>query len=143
MIQVVGSDGRSANLNRSPLIGQNGSKNYQVNNKRSNNNLEEREIYERLCRQDDTQVDVRKDNNILSLEFKLLSPSRRSKLSCRYHHNNHPYLIIQPVKQEQLIDRPAIFLFHDVVSDSDINRIKQLAEPLVSNREREIEQILV
>jgi hypothetical protein len=63
------SDGRSANLNCTPFIGSSGSKNYQRNNKRRNDYLEEREVYERLCRQDDTQVDVRKDNSIFFLHY--------------------------------------------------------------------------
>jgi prolyl 4-hydroxylase len=60
-----------------------------------------------------------------------LSPKRQSKLFCRYRHNNHPYLVIQPVKEEQLLDHPAIFLYHDVVSNSDVEQIKSLASPKV------------
>lgn len=40
--------------------------------------------------------------------------------------------MIQPVKEEQLLDQPAIYLFHDVVSHSDIEEIKSLAAPKVS-----------
>jgi prolyl 4-hydroxylase len=60
-----------------------------------------------------------------------LSPKRESKLFCRYRHNNHPYLILQPIKEEQILDHPAIYLFHDVVSNSDVEQIKSLALPKV------------
>jgi hypothetical protein len=39
---------------------------------------------------------------------------------------------LRPVKEEQLIDKPAVFLFHDVVSDGDIEEIKALTIPRVS-----------
>ncbi len=60
-----------------------------------------------------------------------LSPKRQAKLFCRYRHNNHPYLVLQPVKEEQVLDQPAIYLFHDVVRDSDVEEIKSLALPKV------------
>jgi len=60
-----------------------------------------------------------------------LDPRREAKLFCRYRHNNHPYLILRPVKEEQVLDEPAIFLFHDIVSDKDIAEIKALATPKV------------
>ncbi|CAF3338903.1 unnamed protein product [Rotaria socialis] len=58
-----------------------------------------------------------------------LSHKHQAKLFCRYRHNNHPYLILRPVKEEQLFDEPTILLFHDVVSDTDIEKIKVLATP--------------
>ncbi|UJR10274.1 hypothetical protein I4U23_014481 [Adineta vaga] len=88
-------------------------KNYKVKNERPDDFLEEREVYEQLCRQNGTQ----------------LSPKRQAKLFCRYRHNNHPSLILRPVKEEQLLDQPAIFLFHDVVNHADIEEIKSLASP--------------
>lgn len=61
-----------------------------------------------------------------------MSPRRQAKLFCRYRHNNHPYLILQPVKEELLLDSPAIYLFHDIISDRDIEKIKEIALPRVS-----------
>ncbi|CAF4897299.1 unnamed protein product [Rotaria socialis] len=75
--------------------------------------LEVRQIYEKLCRQEQAQ----------------LSHERQATLFCRYRHNNHPYLLLRPVKEEQVLDEPAVFLFHDVVSDSDIEKVKALAIP--------------
>lgn len=66
-----------------------------------------------------------------------LSPRREAKLFCRYRHNNHPYLMLRPVKEEQVLDKPAVYLFHDVVTDKDINEIKALALPRVCSWEGE------
>ncbi|CAF3748838.1 unnamed protein product [Rotaria sordida] len=88
-------------------------KNYTINNERSNDDLEEQELYEKLCRQNGAQ----------------LSPKHQAKLFCRYRHNNHPYLILQPVKEEKLLEKPAIYLYHDIMSDSHIEKLKSLASP--------------
>jgi prolyl 4-hydroxylase len=60
-----------------------------------------------------------------------LTPKRQAKLFCRYRHNNHPFLLLQPIKEEQLFDRPAIFLYYNVISHRDIDQIKSLAAPRV------------
>ncbi|CAF3520069.1 unnamed protein product [Rotaria socialis] len=86
---------------------------YKINNKRSDDYFDEQESYEHLCRQNGTR----------------LHPKYQSKLFCRYRHNNHPYLILQPVKEEQLLHQPAILFYHDIISDSDIEKIKSLALP--------------
>ncbi|CAF4922620.1 unnamed protein product, partial [Rotaria socialis] len=90
-------------------------KNFQVKNQRPGTNLElkSRQAFEEICRQQHAQ----------------LSKIRQATLFCRYRHNNHPYLIFRPVKEEKVLDEPAVFLFHDVVSDSDIEKIKALAVP--------------
>ncbi|CAF4241633.1 unnamed protein product [Rotaria sp. Silwood2] len=88
-------------------------KNYTINNERSDDDLEEQELYEKLCRQNGAQ----------------LNPKHQAKLFCRYRHNNHPYLILKPIKEEQLLDQPAIYLFHDIMSDKHIEEIKSLALP--------------
>ncbi|CAF3169238.1 unnamed protein product [Rotaria socialis] len=90
-------------------------KNFQVKNQRPGTNLElkSRQAFEEICRQQHAQ----------------LSKKRQATLFCRYRHTNHPYLILRPVKEEKVLDEPAVFLFHDVVSDSDIEKIKALAVP--------------
>ncbi|CAF4135447.1 unnamed protein product, partial [Rotaria magnacalcarata] len=90
-------------------------KNFQVKNQRPGTDLElrSRQAFEEICRQQHAQ----------------LSKKRQATLFCRYRHNNHPYLIFRPVKEEKVLDEPAVFLFHDVVSDSDIEKIKALAVP--------------
>ncbi|CAF4704174.1 unnamed protein product, partial [Rotaria magnacalcarata] len=62
-----------------------------------------REAYEALCRSNGPE----------------LSPKIRANLFCRYRHNNHPYLILRPVREEQLLDDPTVYLYHDVISDKD------------------------
>ena len=43
---------------------------------------------------------------------------------------------MQPVKEEQILDEPAIFLFHDILNDKEILEIKALAIPRVCIEER-------
>lgn len=40
-------------------------------------------------------------------------------------------LKIAPVKEEQMFDNPAIWLYHDVITEKQIQRMKYLAEPKV------------
>ncbi|WAR03210.1 P4HA2-like protein [Mya arenaria] len=43
--------------------------------------------------------------------------SQQRHLVCKYVHNNHPYIILQPVKIEYLNEnRPTVAILHDVVS---------------------------
>ncbi|CAF4100577.1 unnamed protein product [Adineta steineri] len=53
-----------------------------------------------------------------------LSRKRQAKLFCCYQHNNHPSLILRSIKEEQLLDQPTIFLFHDLVSNRDVEKMK-------------------
>ena len=61
----------------------------------------------------------------------MISSKRLSKLKCRYITNSNPFLLIGPVKQEEMFDNPAIWVFHDVVTDSQIELMKTLALPKV------------
>jgi hypothetical protein len=56
---------------------------------------------------------------------------RSSKLKCRYLTNGNPFLLIGPIKQEEILDSPGIWVFHDVISDSKIDLMKSLALPKV------------
>ena len=42
--------------------------------------------------------------------------------------------MLRPAKEEQLLDEPALFLFHDILNDNDIKEIKALASPRVRPR---------
>ena len=75
---------------------------------------EERDNYEALCRGENLQ----------------LTKARQRKLFCRYI-NYHPSLIIAPVKEEIIYDQPKIWVFHDVISDKQIEILKTLAFPKV------------
>ncbi|KAF5298234.1 hypothetical protein FQR65_LT09745 [Abscondita terminalis] len=72
----------------------------------------ERELYEQLCR-----GDVTTDIQI------------SSKLKCFYVNNNNPFLRIAPFKMEEAFPEPRIVVFHDVMSDSEIETVKKLARP--------------
>uniref|UniRef100_A0A8C1TQM6 procollagen-proline 4-dioxygenase n=1 Tax=Cyprinus carpio TaxID=7962 RepID=A0A8C1TQM6_CYPCA len=76
--------------------------------------LPERKKYEKLCRGEGVK----------------LTPRRQSRLFCRYFDNNrNPRLLLAPVKQEDEWDRPRIVRYHDIISDSEITTVKELAKP--------------
>lgn len=55
----------------------------------------------------------------------------QSQLRCYYVTNNVPYLLLQPVKAEDAYPNPRIVIYHDVLSDNEIETIKRLAQPRV------------
>ncbi|XP_054719638.1 prolyl 4-hydroxylase subunit alpha-1-like [Uloborus diversus] len=74
--------------------------------------VSEREQYEKLCRSE------------------IITNFAESKdLKCEYFTNGNPYYILHPVKKEEVFKAPKIMLFHDVISDKEIETIKQLAQP--------------
>jgi len=73
---------------------------------------EERVNYEKLCRGE---------------EF--IEESIRSRLMCRYTTGKHPFLILGPVKEEEVYLQPRIVLYHGLISDAEIDTIKELATP--------------
>ncbi|XP_029383199.1 prolyl 4-hydroxylase subunit alpha-1-like isoform X2 [Echeneis naucrates] len=76
--------------------------------------LPERRKYEQLCRGEGVKM----------------TPRRQSRLFCRYYDNNrHPRYMIGPVKQEDEWDSPRIVRYHDIVSDKEMEKVKELAKP--------------
>ncbi|XP_035002019.1 prolyl 4-hydroxylase subunit alpha-1a [Hippoglossus stenolepis] len=76
--------------------------------------LPERKSYEQLCRGEGIRM----------------TPRRQSRLFCRYYDNNrHPRYVIGPVKQEDEWDHPRIVRYHDIVSDKEMQKVKELAKP--------------
>uniref|UniRef100_A0A4W5NY55 procollagen-proline 4-dioxygenase n=1 Tax=Hucho hucho TaxID=62062 RepID=A0A4W5NY55_9TELE len=74
----------------------------------------ERKMYEMLCRGEGIK----------------LTPRRQSRLFCRYYNNHsHPKYLLSPVKQEDEWDRPYIVRYHDIISHSEIEKVKELAKP--------------
>lgn len=55
-----------------------------------------------------------------------------SKLHCFYVSNKNPFLKIAPFKVEEAYPEPRLLIFHDVMSDAEIETIKKLAQPRVS-----------
>ncbi|OXA55828.1 Prolyl 4-hydroxylase subunit alpha-2 [Folsomia candida] len=70
--------------------------------------------YEALCRGE-------------SRDFISQNPSLKCTLSTRA---NNPYFMIGPVKEEQLHVDPPLWVFHDVIYNSEIEVIKAISKPL-------------
>ena len=77
-----------------------------------NYDLPERKLYELACR-----GELKPTNFLIS------------KLTCRYMHNNVPFLKIAPLKLEQMSLDPYIVVYHDVMYDNEIEVIKKIAKP--------------
>ncbi|KAG8564741.1 hypothetical protein GDO81_016574, partial [Engystomops pustulosus] len=78
--------------------------------------LRTRDLYEKLCQTLGSQPSHYKD------------PRR----SCSYHTNRSPYLILQPLKKEEVNLEPYVVLYHDFISDYEAEKIKEIASPWVS-----------
>lgn len=50
-------------------------------------------------------------------------------LKCHYYHGNNKYLMIGPLREEIVLLVPNIKLYHNVLYDKEIERIKELAKP--------------
>ncbi|XP_039751146.1 prolyl 4-hydroxylase subunit alpha-1 isoform X1 [Pararge aegeria] len=72
----------------------------------------ERKAYEALCR---GEMEISKEIS--------------KKLFCRYLTENHPFLKLAPVKMEYMYLNPDIMVFHEVLSDLEIEHIKEMAKP--------------
>uniref|UniRef100_A0A8C2IG28 procollagen-proline 4-dioxygenase n=1 Tax=Cyprinus carpio TaxID=7962 RepID=A0A8C2IG28_CYPCA len=76
--------------------------------------LPEKRKYEQLCRGQGVRM----------------SPRRQRRLLCRYYNSNrHPFYIIGPVKQEDEWDRPRIIRYHDIITEKEMEKVKELAKP--------------
>ncbi|XP_023819562.1 prolyl 4-hydroxylase subunit alpha-1 isoform X1 [Oryzias latipes] len=76
--------------------------------------IPERKKYEMLCRGEGVRMTSR----------------RQSRLFCRYYDNKHnPRFVLAPVKQQDEWDRPYIVRYIDIISEAEMDKIKQLAKP--------------
>ncbi|XP_075072673.1 prolyl 4-hydroxylase subunit alpha-1 isoform X1 [Mixophyes fleayi] len=76
--------------------------------------LPERQKYEMLCRGEGIKMTAR----------------RQKRLFCRYYDGNrNPIFVLSPTKQEDEWDKPRIVRFHDIISDEEIAKVKELAKP--------------
>ncbi|XP_043535043.1 prolyl 4-hydroxylase subunit alpha-1-like isoform X3 [Chiloscyllium plagiosum] len=76
--------------------------------------LPERQKYEKLCRGEGIK----------------LTPRRQKRLFCRYSDaGRNPWYILKPVKQQDEWDKPRIIRYIDIISDEEIERVKELAKP--------------
>ncbi|KAH7636267.1 vacuolar protein sorting-associated protein 33a-like protein [Dermatophagoides farinae] len=77
--------------------------------------------YQMLCRGEEFPMD--------KTELK----RRTSDQRCYYSTNNgHPYLILKPLKVEQFNSEPFIAMYYDVISDKEIEIIKELSMPMLT-----------
>ncbi|XP_001981171.2 prolyl 4-hydroxylase subunit alpha-1 isoform X2 [Drosophila erecta] len=69
----------------------------------------------------------------LGEDFKRLCRSsfspKPSKLHCRYNSTTSPFLILAPLKMEQISLEPYIVVYHDILPEGDIHQLIALAEP--------------
>lgn len=64
--------------------------------------------------------------------FLFQPPHIEKRLKCYlWTNNNHPRLVFQPVKLEELWNSPHLVRFYDVMSDDEIAVIKSIAKPRV------------
>ncbi|XP_056101784.1 prolyl 4-hydroxylase subunit alpha-1a isoform X3 [Rhinichthys klamathensis goyatoka] len=76
--------------------------------------LPEKRKYEKLCRGEGLRM----------------TPRRQSRLFCRYYNNNrHPFYMLGPVKQEDEWDRPRILRYHEIITEKEMEKVKELAKP--------------
>jgi len=76
------------------------------------NNLPERDVYEMLCRGE-----------------KMMDPQIEKNLRCRYVTNGVAFLKLQPIKEEEAYLNPRILIYHDVITDKEIEIVKKMAQP--------------
>lgn len=53
------------------------------------------------------------------------------ELKCRYYHGGRKYLMIGPLREEIVSVIPSMMLYHNVLFDDEIKKIKELAKPKV------------
>ncbi|XP_056325429.1 prolyl 4-hydroxylase subunit alpha-1a isoform X3 [Danio aesculapii] len=76
--------------------------------------LPEKRKYEKLCRGEGLRM----------------TPRRQRHLFCRYFNGNrHPFYTIGPVKQEDEWDRPRIIRYHEIITEQEIEKVKELSKP--------------
>lgn len=60
-----------------------------------------------------------------------MDQKKRDQLYCSYTSSSSAFLKLQPIKQEVVSLHPQLVIFHDIISDQEIETIKQLALPTV------------
>ncbi|KAH8261664.1 hypothetical protein KR044_013061, partial [Drosophila immigrans] len=52
---------------------------------------------------------------------------KKRNLHCRYNHTTHPFLRLAPIRMEEINHDPYIVMFHNVISDKEIEEMKNLS----------------
>ena len=71
-----------------------------------------------------------------------LSHEERNQLVCRYRRHKAIFYI-RPLKEEMVNVDPKVVIFHDVITDSEIAKIKEIATPMVRTLTIEYNRITV
>jgi prolyl 4-hydroxylase len=68
---------------------------------------------------------------LFSLILLLQTPAQEKSLKCWYSHQDSPWLLLQPVKVEQLNQNPYIVMFHHLLTDRESDEVREMAAPLL------------
>ncbi|XP_042343060.1 prolyl 4-hydroxylase subunit alpha-3 isoform X2 [Plectropomus leopardus] len=79
----------------------------------TSNHLTTRDTYERLCQTQGSQ----------HMHFE------NPRLFCDYFTNGNPALLLLPVRREVLSLQPYVVLYHDFITDTEVEDIKRVAQP--------------
>ncbi|XP_049431667.1 prolyl 4-hydroxylase subunit alpha-3 isoform X1 [Epinephelus fuscoguttatus] len=80
----------------------------------NSSHLTTRDTYERLCQTQGSQQ---------KMQFK------NPRLFCDYFTNGNPKLLLLPVRREVLSLRPYVVLYHNFITDTEVEDIKRVAQP--------------
>ncbi|SPP80890.1 prolyl 4-hydroxylase subunit alpha-2 [Drosophila guanche] len=59
--------------------------------------------------------------------------NKPSRLHCRYNGTTSPFLRLAPLRMEELSLDPYIVVYHNVLTDAEIAKVEQIAEPLLEH----------
>lgn len=69
--------------------------------------------------------------NLLCNDKIFLSNDIKKLLKCRYVHHDIPFLKIAPFKEEDIYLEPRVVMFHDVISEEEIDTMKDMSKHMV------------
>ena len=58
----------------------------------------------------------------------------RPEHQCRFLHHEDPYLKLGPFKEEKMVSRPYVVIFHDILSDKEIDYLVEETRPNLSRK---------
>ena len=69
----------------------------------------------------------------MSFIFALQSQEELDELFC-YYQNNDPTILLKPLEVEIISIDPDIYIFHNFITDSEIEHLKDRSKPLVRSK---------
>ena len=79
-----------------------------------------------ICCMQFTVIDI-----LLTFLYIPLQPNPKAhKLTCRYS-RHHPYWLLRPLKEETMYHDPWIRVYHDLLTNEEVAKVKELASPRV------------